>query len=240
MSQDLAETTPPDPQHQRLATALKWGIGLLGAAIIAPVIFFAVKGLIGLAIAGIVGLTIVNFAPVVGMKLATWKLKLIEADAEDNPIETMQALYVDKTRELQEADQNIVDFEAEIGNFEDQVGELKRQYPTEAAAYDTLSNRLHESLVDLKEKQTDSRRDLADFNAKIKKAQAIFKVSLAAQRVTRLSKSAESQVFAQIREQVAFDSVRTQLNRSFASLNLSLARRIDAKAALPLPRQEAK
>ena len=36
-----------DDKKQRLATAVKWGIGLLAAAIIAPVVFLAVQGLIG-------------------------------------------------------------------------------------------------------------------------------------------------------------------------------------------------
>jgi len=56
---------------------------------------------------------------------------------------------------------------------------------------------------------------------------------LAAQKVVKMSKSAEAQVFAKIKEQVAFDAVRTQLNRSFANLNLALERREDARAALP-------
>jgi hypothetical protein len=39
-------------------------------------------------------------------------------------------------------------------------------------------------------------------------------------------------VFAKIKEQVAFDAVRTQLNRSFANLNLALERRADAQLNL--------
>lgn len=76
-------------KRQKLATYAKWGLALLAAAIISPIIFFAVKGLIGLALAGLIGLTIVNFAPVVAMKFANWKVKAITHEAKQNPIEKM-------------------------------------------------------------------------------------------------------------------------------------------------------
>jgi hypothetical protein len=71
---------------------------------------------------------------------------------------------------------------------------------------------------------------------KIKEAESIYQMALAAQRVTALSKSAEEQVFAKIREEVAFNSVRSSLNRAFAQLNLALDKRNDVQAAsLPAP-----
>ena len=36
-----------EDKKQRLATAVKWGIGLLAAALIAPAVFLAVQGLMG-------------------------------------------------------------------------------------------------------------------------------------------------------------------------------------------------
>ena len=69
-----------DIRKARLSSAVKWGLGIAAAVLISPVIFLAVQGLIGLALAGIVGLAIINFAPVLGMKFANWKLKAIKAD----------------------------------------------------------------------------------------------------------------------------------------------------------------
>ena len=219
-----------DVRKQRLISVAKWGIGLVGAIVVAQVIFIAIKGLVGLAIAGTVGLAIINFAPVVAMKFAK---KLIVAEAENNPIETMQNLYAEKSAERTAADQNIMDFETEVRNFNDQVEAFKQQYPSEAQSYETLSEKMGQALSGMKREQSAARRELSNFDQQITRAKAIYTMALAAQKVVKMSKSAEAQVFAKIKEQVAFDAVRTQLNRSFANLNLALERREDARAALP-------
>jgi hypothetical protein len=222
-----------DARRKRIETIAKWGAAFVGAVVIAPFVFLAIQGIVGLVIAFIIGVLVINFAPVFGTWVANKRLQMLKAVVEANPIETMQNLYRDKSGELQHADENIRDFEMEIGNYDDQLEGFKRDYPTDADSYQTVSDKMHEALVGMKREQSQARRDLAAFDKQITKAQAIYKMALAAQKVLVLSKSAESQVFAKIKEQVAFDSVRSQLNRSFASLNLALERRKDAQPVLP-------
>lgn len=216
-----------DVRKLRLSTGLKWALGLVGAVVISPVVFLAVKGLVGLALAAVVGVTIIQFAPVVSLKLANWKLRALTAEVEANPIETMQNLYIEKSKELAAADQNIIDFETEIGNFDDEVRGFKKEYPDEAPRYQQISDAMHTGLTEMKSEQEFARDRLEDFQARIRKAQAIYKMSLAASRVTAFSKSAEARVFQDIKEQIAFDSVRTELNRSFASLSNALSKRTE-------------
>lgn len=216
-----------DVRKLRLSTGLKWALGLVGAVVISPVVFLAVKGLVGLALAAVVGVTIIQFAPVVSLKLANWKLRALTAEVEANPIETMQNLYIEKSKELTAADQNIIDFETEIGNFDDEVRGFKKEYPDEAPRYQQISEAMHTGLTEMKSEQEFARDRLEDFQARIRKAQAIYKMSLAASRVTAFSKSAEARVFQDIKEQIAFDSVRTELNRSFASLSNALSKRTE-------------
>ncbi len=223
----------PEVRRKQLEKIFKWGFALIGAVVISPFVFLAVKGIIGLALAVITGMVIINFAPVFSTWLANKRIEMLVKVVEANPIETMQNLYAEKTTELESADHNIVDFETEIGNFDDQMDGFRKDYPKEVGTYEALSDKMHEGLGEMKTEQTQARQALADFNLKIKKAKAIYKMSLAAQKVTQLSKSAEARVFAQIKEQVAFDTVRTELNKSFASLNLALERRRDTRAALP-------
>ena len=225
-----------DVRRQKLATAFKWALGLAGAFLVAPYIFIAVKGMIGLALAAAVGLIITQLAPVFSLVLANLRMKLLIGEVQENPIETLLNLKAEKNAELEAADQKIVDFETEIGNFDDQLQDFSSQYPKEAPTYKTLSERMHVALTGMKQEQSNARRDLQELDRKIAKAQAIYKMSLAAERVTKLSSSAQARVFAQIKEQVAFDAVRTELNRSFASLNLAIERRADAsKLDLPSP-----
>lgn len=220
-----------EARKNRLANVLKWLIGLTAAFLIAPFIFVAIKGLIGLTVAFAVGAMIVSFAPVFATALANLKLRALRAAVEANPIETMQNLYIEKSQELADADQNIVEFETEIANYDDQMRTFKKQYPEEAPRYQQLSDGMHHGLDEMKEEQGMARDNLADLHMRIEKAQAIYRMALAAERVSEFSKSTEAQVFQDIKEKIAFDSVRTELNRSFASLNMALSRRAGLLAA---------
>jgi archaellum component FlaC len=219
--------------REKLVQRFKWGLGLFAAAVISPFVFLAIKGIVGLAAAFAIGMIITQLAPVYALKLANWRMKLLVSEVETNPIETMQTLLVEKTEELNGADGKIADFETEVRNYDDQVDTFKQQYPAEAETYEALSEKMHTALEDMKHEQTIARKELQNLEDQIKKAKAIYKMSLAAQRVTALSKTAEEQVFADIKQQVAFDTVRTELNRTFANLNLALERRRDTRSALP-------
>lgn len=216
-----------DIKRTKLATWVKWIFGLAGAAIISPIIFLVVKGLVGLAIAFVVGIFIIQFAPVVSLKIANLKMKALVSEVEANPIETMKNLLIEKTDELDKADQNIVEFETEIANFDDEVKSFSKQYPDEAPTYKTISEKMHDGLNLMQENQEDARGKLQDLDSRIQKAEAIYKMSLAAARVASFNKAAQAKVFQDIKEKVAFDTVRTELNRSFASLNMSLSKRTE-------------
>lgn len=217
-----------DEKKQKVATALKWAGGIVGMAIISPLLFLALKGvalLLALGVSVGAGLVMLRLSPIVSMKVSNLLIKGIVNEAEANPIETMQNLLIEKTQELHDADTSIVDFETEVRNYDDQAADFSKQYPDEAASYTEISERMHEGLEQQKQKQNDARKQLGDLAEKIKKAEAHYKMALAVAKVTKLSKTAEKEIFQKIREAVAFDSVRSSLNRSFASLNMAIADR---------------
>jgi hypothetical protein len=223
-------------KKERIATVVKWGLAILAIAIVSPIIILAVKGLVGIAIAVVVGLAIINLAPVVAMKFANLKMKGIVDEANENPIETMENLRIEKAKEADEADRQMVEFETEISNFDDERRQFEKEYPDESHAYREISTKMHLALSHMKREQDGVREKLEDLDGRIRKARAIYKMSLAAQTVTSLSKNAEKAVFQDIKEKVAFDSVRTELNRSVASLNLALRQRtVVERPALPHP-----
>lgn len=225
-------------QHSKLSNYIKWGIGILGAVIISPIVFLAVKGIVGLAIAVFTGAVVINVAPAAGNMLANWKLKLIKDEANRNPIETMENLFIEKQKELNQADTNITEFDTEVRNYDDQLSDFKKQYPEEANTYQEISNKMHQAYENMVSQQSEARQALVDFQQKITRAKAIYKMALAADHVTTLSKSAEQQAFSEIREKVAFDTVRSSLNRSFANLNMAVQKRSDVKGSLPAPSNE--
>lgn len=226
------ENVDPEIKRKRIEAVAKWGLGLAGAVVIAPFVFLAVKGIVGLALALAIGVATIQLAPVFSMKMANWKMKGIVDEAEKNPIETMQNIYIERSQELESAVQVTIEWETELANFDDEIAGFKKDYPEEAPRYQEISRVGHEGLQAAKNEVEQRREDLAVFDKDIKKAKAIYKMALATQKVSGFDKAAEQKVFQDIKQQVAFDSVRTNLNRSFAQMNAVLAKR-QIRPALP-------
>jgi hypothetical protein len=205
---------------------------LVGCTVLAPVVFLAVKGLVGLIVAVLLGYSVIQFAPVVALWLANLRLKALVGEVSRNPIETMQNLYLEKAAALDTAEQRIVAFQAEIANFDENIVEFKRQYPDDAGSYEEISSKMKAGLRAMKQAQTEARAALADLKERIKKAEMIFNMAKAAQSVTALSRQGERAVFQDIESQVAFGAVQRKLNVSLASLDAALSQRIE-RPALP-------
>lgn len=216
-----------DPENKRksIERYVKWGVIALACAISYPIAILAFEGLImwGAFAGGV--LLISNFAPVIATWVANKKIQALVAVIEANPIETMQNLYGEKFEELQSASENMRDFDMELGNFRDQVRDVKSQYPDEAKSYVEIQERMEEALESMKAEHQAATGELKMFKDKIKKAQILFNLAKAANKMLEKSQSAQAAVFAQIKEQVSFDKVRKDLNRAFANLNSAVERR---------------
>lgn len=215
----------PVTKKMQLDARYKWLIGGVAAIVVSPVIFLAVKGMVGLACAFAVGTVITQLAPVFSLRLANWRVKLLIQAIEANPIETMINLRIEKEEELNKAGKEIVDFETAVRNYDDQVKDFSQTDPDEVAAFQEIADKMEEALRSMKQNRADAQTALELLISKIGKAERIYKMSLEAQKVTALSKTAEAKVFQEIKERVAFDTVRTQLNRAFASLSEAVDRR---------------
>lgn len=212
----------PEQKKQRIATVVKWAIGLVAAAVISPVIFFAVKGIVGLALALVLGVAFINFAPVVAMKFANWKLKGIKHEAMANPVETMQNVFLEKTEALAAFLQRIEEFATQVSNFSDKLDGFKAQFPAEAPKFQSTLDGMQRLLQVRRQKYGDSKMMLSRFSHEIAKADAIWKMGLAAQAMTRAAGMTEDDFMQRLKTETAIDSVQTQLNRAMAELETSL------------------
>jgi len=225
-----------DDRRKRLEFLFRWGIAGVGLIVLTPLMFLLLKGIavaMALGVAGAVGFTSIFLAPLFSFKLANWRMKMMIAEVEDNPIETLQNLRVEKQAELERADQKIVDFDTEVRNYDDSVRTFQSEYPEEAESYKVISENMHQALENMKTEKANAQANFNDLIQKIKKGEAIYKMSMAAQKVTQLSKTAQAQVFAEIKQQVAFDTIKSQLNRSFASLSQAVESRKATRGELP-------
>lgn len=224
-----------DLRKQSLANKVKWGIAAAAALLISPVIFMIVKGLVGLAVAGVIGMAIISFAPVVSMKLANWKLKAIKAEAAANPVETMQNVYREKSQALDAFVQRIEDFATEVGNFGDKLSGFKVEFPGEAPKFQATMTAMQELLKRRRMRLYEARQELEAFAGEIRKADAIWKMGLAAASMHKAAGMTEDDFMQRIKTETAIDSVQSNLNRALAQLETSLAEDMPALEHNPSP-----
>jgi len=116
----------------QLARPLTWALGLSAALVVAPVAFAIVQGVAGLVVAGAIGMAGVQLAPVFALKLANWRLRLMQGEARGSPLPTLENLLLDRRTALTQASFQLQSAIAQIDAFVDQAGEYARRHPDAA------------------------------------------------------------------------------------------------------------
>ena len=212
-----------EQKKARLAMGVKWGLGLVGAALIAPVAFLAVQGLVGLIVAGVLGMTIVHGAPVLSMKFANWKLAGMKDEARRNPIETRQNIALQARERIRQAEGELTSFATEVRNFADQVKELRREQPDDAADFDEQLRNLQRLLELKRSGLSDARAKADEFEAATERAARKWKVAQSAIRMQKLSGAMEDDAMNKLLAAESLDSVQTAMNRALSELDSVLA-----------------
>lgn len=209
-------------RRKRIETIVKWSLGFVGAVVISPFVFLAVKGIVGLALAGIVGLAVINFAPLVAMKFANWKLKGIKAEAAKNPVETLQNVFIEKQSALTKFEDAITEFSTKVKNLSDKVESLRKKYPEEAEKFQGHLDKMQAVLDARKRKYKTVKKALLDFAEEIKKAQVVWEVSQAAQEATSAAGMGTDDPYERIKAETAVEAVQNSLNQAIAELETDL------------------
>lgn len=231
----------PELRRARYEKYFKWAVGLLGCALIAPIAFLAVKGLIGLIVALIIGLSAMKFAPVFALKLSNQVLRSLKSEAEKNPIETMQGIYLKGIQAIGEGDKKIVNFEARLEDFKSKMVLFKKKYPEEADRYQEVADKMTLVLEGKKRGQRAAKLEAQNYKHNIEKANAIWQMSLDANGLTELSGDLKDKATQEILKAVAFDSVTHSFNAAVAQLSMDAESDLDfalperSSAGAPIP-----
>lgn len=213
----------PDLKHARLAAGLKWGLGLAAAALLAPVIFLAVRGLVGLVVAGVVGLVLVHGAPLASRWMATVALQGFKGLARTNPIETRQLISQKRRGELEASLQAIRAFSAEVRNVENHAIALKQA--NDEVGYNELYATFEklDQVLEARKRAYQRAVEAADEYDKVtEKVARRWKAAQAALKAQKLAGSAASKELDRIMSEEAVESVDTALNTVFADLETTL------------------
>ena len=210
------------------AKVIAWIVGLGSAAILAPLIFLALQGLLGLVAALAVGTLALRLAPWFGTFTSNLGLKLLKIEARRNPIETMQNIYLQRNEAANEAEKQIKAFNNKVTHYCSQVSIFVKKYPSDAerfrvhhAAMQELLNRKYSALRSVRAK-------LVEYQSGIERASAIWDMTQASDD---LSKAAgllsEKDAIQQIKHDEALKSVEEGMARSFAELDHILKTEVD-------------
>lgn len=215
-----------DIRRVALSNKVKIAGGAVACLVVAPLTFFVLQGLLGilaLGVAGVVAFTGIQLAPWYADKVANWKMKLIVGEASKNPIETMKNIYLENMNTIGAKDTKIADFAARLDDFKDKAAGYAKKYgATDDATirYQTVIDKMTRVLARQVQKQKEAKVAAKEYKVEIDKADDIYAMACAAESVQELGGDMEKQVFQDIKNQVAFDSVNHKFNAAVAALTV--------------------
>lgn len=217
-------------QFIKIATV---GVALVACALALPVIIYGALGMMGFLIAGAIGLIGINAAPVVALKLSDWKYRAMDEErvqhiekvvkaAEVNPIETLIQQSMEKRQASDAFKQSISAFSTEVKNFTDQIKEFGKEYPDDVARFQAQLDAMNKLLSFRQDRYKQLQKELDNFDSAIKRAQAMWKMSQAAQKMNKMAGVELADPFVKIKADAAIDSVMTSMNRAFSEMETAL------------------
>lgn len=222
---------------EQAATGLKWAVGIAAAALIAPVIFLAVKGLVGLVLAAAIGLVLVHGAPLASRWLATVTLSGFKGLARSNPVETRQLIAVRRKQELSAVTKALQEFGAEVLNVQRHARGLREAGDIDGAnEMDVTASKLQE-LLDLRKRAYISAVDaVQEYEKTTEKVNRRWQAAQAALKAQKLAGTSASKELDRIMSEEALESVETAMNQVFAGLDSAmLAESVQALTNNPSP-----
>lgn len=220
-------------QKQRKINMIKWGITIVAVAIAAPIAWLAVSGMVGIALAGAIGLIGINAAPVLALKAANMKNRAIDAErveniekvsnaAAVNPIETLIQQSLEKRQASDQFRSAITMFRTEVKNFTDQMMQFAKEYPDDVNRFKVQLDAMNKLLSFRESRYKQLQVELDNFDAAIKRAQAMWNMSKAAQKMNKMAGVEMADPFEKIKADSAINSVITAVNRSFSEMETAL------------------
>ena len=222
-------------------------IAALGAVglLVAPFIFAAIGGLLGLGVAAAVGFTLVQLAPWFALKVANWKYRLIDAEkvahvkavtaaAAENPIETLTNLLSAKRAAFKDFETNVVTATAARDTFRGKVKKFAEKYPARAVEFQTQLQRMIDLVEKKKRALQDAQQSLEDGDMKLEEMKAYWEMSKDAIELNKAAGMDTGDAFEKLKADTACDAVFESMNTAFAQLEVAAALEVDSVDA-PAP-----
>lgn len=214
-----------DPRAKFWGNLAKGAFLLVGCFFIAPFIWVAIGGLMGLIVAVIILVSVWMFRPVAFSFAANMRLILIKREASRNPVETLQSDLREKMIQLDDRKTAIERLKAQIMTFGDKVSDIRAKYGVNDSAYIKLSadvanlNRVYANRC---AKWKEARHQLEQYQETIDRANMIWEAGCAAAAARESSGFTEADFMSKLKTDTAFDAIQTNYNEALASLDTAM------------------
>lgn len=224
-----------DPRARRWGIAAKYAALLVVGFVVAPYVFTAITGLVGLIAAGVILGVTWMVLPAAESFAANMRIKLIKHEASKNPIESLEQEYLRRTQMLNERKVKIETLAAKTAGFGTKLKQFKRDYPSEASTYQEIYDKMVLLLDRSRDQWVLGEQKLVEFNHEIDKAKAKWDMALAAADLRQDAGQVEQEFFAKLRVECSFDTIELGMNSAFAQLDTLLmeSEAVQSPAAAP-------
>jgi hypothetical protein len=221
--------------------ARRWGIAavvvlLLAGFAVAPFIWIALGGLLGLGTAVALIGTLWYFRTWIFDKAANARLKLIKQEARTNPVETLQEDFRRQGVALEVRKDNIEKLRAETLGLGDKLDDFAAKYGKEGRDYAKLlavKVNLEKVYAHRLMKWKNAYHELERWGDEIERASAIWDAAQAAAAAQEASGLSEDDFFAQIKKETAIDSIQDSYSQALASLDTEMAMSVNPPEVEP-------
>ncbi len=248
----LTKATPMNEvelKQQKITKLVKVGVMLVVCAVLGPLAYLAIKGIVGLAAFGALVFIGYHAAPVIALKVANAKYRALDDErishiqkvvktASENPIETatQQSLaYKERAKKYLEG---ITAYSTEVGNFENMTAEFAKKYPDTAPRYREQLATMRKALAYKNEKYKELVENIKLMDEKIAFLTANWKMSQALQKVNALGGVDGGDPMEQLKADAAIDAVVNSINRAFAEMDASVLADSVAKSGTTMDRAD--
>ena len=225
--------TEDDLKKQNITKAVKIGVMLVACAVLGPLAFLAIKGIVGLAAFGALAFIGYNAAPIIALKVANAKyraiddekishIKKVERTAAENPIETATAQSLAYKARAAKYLENITAYSTEVNNFETMTTEFAKKYPDDAPRFKEQLATMKKALAFKNDKYRELIENIKLMDDKITFLTANWKMSQALIKVNALGGLDSVDPMEQIKADAAIDAVVNSINRAFAEMDASV------------------
>ncbi len=215
-----------DPRARFWGRMAKWSLVLVAGFFVAPYVWTAITGVLGLIAATVViGGAWMLGKPAYSMA-ANLRLRLIKAEARKNPVETLQNEFIAESKKLEERREKIEALNTSIRNLGDSIDDLTAKYGAGDPAVQKLTREQANLTRVLEYRRVKLQQALAElkrFQEQIERLNDIWQATQSANAARDASGLTEDEVISKIRKDEAVDAVRTSYNAALASLEESMA-----------------